>query len=633
MATIAEAVSAAAHCLRNGRPADARVICQRVIEVDANNADALHLWGVAARQEGRGEEAIALMSRAVAIRPDFVPARLNLANALRFAGRHDAARRLYRSATALAPDMAAGWRSQGEYLLREGGSAAREETIRCLTRAVALDPRDADAHLDLGLTLRAAEQAEPAIAAMIRAIQTRPDHMVAWMNLGTALTESGEYAAASIAGRRAVALAPHLAEMYFNSGNAGHAAGDLEEALQAFRRAVLLGLDGAGVRAAMILHDLGRFAEAETDYRRALTGADPTTAIEQLSRLYVDAGRIDDGRLLFATLLREHPLGQSRRGELLTALADLELQTGGTATAAALLNLVQGDGGRLFTLKSIAAFRRTLDGLGMRLARPVNADPDRPAVTSLTLASLGRFAHNALEYVLVRLYAEKHGFTLETPEWVGGYYFDLNDPPPSRPYRPRYYPRLLLNRHLTGAAAAPPPHGVDFRSPLFLLEHKEIYRDRVRSWLKPRAVWSPFLDPALARLAEMGDTLVAVHIRRGDFVQFNYPITETAWYVDWLRRLWPTLRRPVLYVASDDLPAVRRDFAEFSPATRGDVAPDWPNLEFLQDFHVLMHADVVGISTASGFSLLAAQLNQRASLFVAPDRAAGRVQPFQPWTP
>ena len=77
---------------------------------------------------------------------------------------------------------------------------------------------------------------------------------------------------------------------------------------------------------------------------------------------------------------------------------------------------------------------------------------------------------------------------------------------------------------------------------------------------------------------------------------------------------------------------VRGDFAEFAPVTLADVAPPWPDLEYLQDFHVLSEADVVGVSAASGFSQLAARLNQRARILVQPDIATQRIVPFIPWT-
>lgn len=635
MATIQEALGAAVHCLNSGRLADAKAICARILEVDAGHIDAMHLWGLAARQEGNIDEAVALLRRTVGAMPVFAAAHINLGNTLRATGRDAEAERHYRIAAAAAPDLGVAWAVLGNHLMR-GGSGARPAALRALRRAVAIDPRNADALHDLGLTLRYAEQVVEGIDILLQAVAVRPDHVMALMNLGTALTELGEHERARTVQRRAVALAPAMAEVQYNDGNTLHAGGALEPALAAFRRAVRLGLAAGQPRIGMVLSDLGRFDEAEAELCRDLvSGGDVPTTIETLTGLFVRSGRLDQGRRLFAGLAQSEEIGRTYRGECMAALADLDLQEGNLERSAALSAAVRGDSGRLFTVRTMAALRLTLHSLGLTLKRPGNPHPDRPSVTSSTLASHGRFAHNVLEYVLVRLYAEKHGYVLETPEWVGGYVFEIDDPLPSRPYRPFYYPRQPLNRSLDGSPAAPspPPAGVDFRSPLFLLRHDGEYRERVQSWLRPRPVWAPFLDPALERLRERGDTVVAIHIRRGDFVQFNYPITETAWYVRWLHELWPTLKRPVLYIASDDLAGVRADFAAFAPVVRADVAPDWPGLDFLQDFHVLMQADVVGVSAASGFSLLAAQLNRQARLFVEPDVAGRRIRPFAPWTP
>lgn len=641
MATLQEALGAAVHCLNSGRPADTKAICARILEVDAGHIDAMHLWGLAARQEGDLDEAVALLRRTVAAMPTFAAAHINLGNTLRAANREGDAEHHYRIAAAAAPDLGVAWAVLGNHLMRDG-SGARPAALRALRRAVTIDPRNADALHDLGLTLRYAERVEEGIEVLSQALAVRPDHVMALMNLGTALTELGEHEHARAVQRRAVALAPAMPEVQYNDGNTLHAGGALEQSTSAFRRAVRLGLAAAQPRIGMALSDLGRFEEAEAELCHDLvSGGDVPATIEALTGLFVRSGRLDQGRLLFTELAHGKGIGGAEigriyRGECMAALADLDLQDGNLERSAALSTAVQGDNGRLFTVRTLAALRLTLRSLGLSLKRPGNPHPDRPSVTSSTLASHGRFAHNVLEYVLVRLYAEKHGYVLETPEWVGGYVFEIDDPLPSRPYRPFYYPRRPLNRHLeagAGQGRTPPPAGVDFRSPLFLLRHSEEYREQVQSWLRPRRVWAPFLDPALERLHERGDTLIAIHIRRGDFVKFNYPVTETAWYVRWLHELWPTLRRPVLYIASDDLAGVRADFAAFDPVVRADVAPDWSGLDFLQDFHVLMHADVVGVSAASGFSLLAAQLNRRARLFVEPDVAGRRIRPFVPWTP
>jgi hypothetical protein len=433
-----------------------------------------------------------------------------------------------------------------------------------------------------------------------------------------------------------MALVPAVPEIHYNHGNIQHTRGESEVALTMYRRAVQLGMPAALTRVGAVLIDLDRLAEAEAVLRQApvTRGTDVSTAISQMVEIFIRGNRLAEGEAYF-TAIGQKPTadGLSCVGECLTAIATLRLQAGQPHEAHRLLSRVVGDSSHLFTVKSIAALRATLADRGAVLTRPPNPAPDRPRVSSSTLATHGRFAHNVLEYILLRLYAEKYGYTLETPEWVGGYYFEIDDPLPSRALRPLYFPRRIVNRLVTGTSPHPPIPDCNILSPLFLFDHKEEYRARVQSWLKPRAVWRPFLDPAVERLRTLGDTVVAIHIRRGDFVTYKYPITQTAWYVDWLRGIWGELKNPVLFLASDDLDGVRADFADFNPVTRADIVEGWHGLEYLQEFHVLMTADIVGISAASGYSLLAARLNTTARLFVEPDVEAQRIRPFAPWTP
>lgn len=638
--TVGEALALAVDLHRAGRLAEADELYRRILEVDRDNFNALHLSGQIARGRGDFSRAIDLTGRAVALQPYFMPAQLSLAQTLRAAGRGREATARFRLALALEPGSAEFWRGLGGVLAAEGGSAAAPAAIAAFNRVIRFNPRDAAARYDLGVALRGMERLEEATAQYYAVIGLQADFASAHMSLGNALLEAGDAAAAAASLRRAAALVPAAPEIYYNLGNVRHTAGDFSGALAAYRRAADLGLAGGRVRAGVALRDMGRNEEAALELRLALDGplrgADAPAAIENLTALFIESGRLDEGRAFFASLANRRLGGHSYLGECLTALADIDLHDGRAKDATARLARVSGDNCRFFTVKSLAAMAATLQDMGATLTRPENRDPAGPRISSSSLASHGRFAHNALEYVLLRLYAEKYGMTLETPDWVGGWFFDLDDPRPSGPLRPLNFSRRILNAAVAAPAGAdlpPPLADCDILSPLFLFEHKEEWRERVQGWLRPRPVWRPFLDPAMERLRERGDTVVAIHIRRGDFIAFGYPITETRWYVDWLRTLWPTLRRPVLYVASDDLDGVRGDFAEFSPLTRGDVSPDWPALEYLQDFHVLMHADVVGISAASGYSTLAARLNVNARLFAEPDAAAGGVRPFAPWTP
>lgn len=635
MATIQDVLTIAVQHHRAGHLAQAKELYRRVLEVDARNVDALNLLAQAERHTGNLEGALALFRQAAAANPGIPELHGNAAAAFAAAGQVDGAAAAYRRALMLNPALASALQGLGSLLCSQGGSGRLSDAIAALTRASTVDPTRPETLHDLGVALRYAERLDEAIACQWRAMALKPDFAVAFMAQANFVNEQGDRDLALACIRRAMALAPDMGAIYYNHGNIQNTRGEAETALAMYRRAVRLGMPNAMVRVAAVLVDLDRLAEAEAELRVAVRtpGGEAGTAISLLTSVYLRQNRLEEGMHAFAEMGRNPPLaGVSYVGECLTAIATLQLEAGQVNEASRLLARVVGDSSHLFTVKSIAAFRVTLAGLGASLPRTPAPDAALPRISSSTLATHGRFAHNALEYVLLRLYAEKYGCVLETPEWVGGCYFAVDDPLPSRPLRPLYFPRRVINRLVEGTAPFPPVTECDILSPLFLFDHKEEYRERVQSWLKPRPLWRPFIDPAVEGLRERGDTIVAIHIRRGDFVKFKYPLTETAWYVEWLRELWGELKNPVLYIASDDLDGVRRDFAEFSPLTRRDLTDDWMGLEFLQDFHVLASADVVGISTASGYSLLAARLNTTARLFGEPDMDAGRIRPFAPWT-
>ncbi|KAA0683830.1 tetratricopeptide repeat protein [Azospirillum brasilense] len=638
MATIGEvlAIAFADHCA--GRVPEAAALYRRVLKADPANPNALYLLGMAAWQSGQPAPCLILIGRALRLNPGWVEARANRATILDKAGRGAEATADWRRLTLFDPGHPQAWRNLGDAFQAQG-DAGTPQAVQVLRRAARLDPGSVEVHHDLGVVLRRAGRLDEAVDSLLRAIAVKADLAPAHMNLGNTLLERGDDAAAQASLRRALALGPASPEYWYNFGNALYAHGDPLGALRAYRRSARLGLALAHLRVATVLSDLGRLAEAEAEMVESLPipGVEVSLSIELLTNVFLRGDRLAEGRAFF-TRLASTPLGGvAYRGECLTALAAFDLRAGAPHAARDRLAAVRGDNGWFFTVKSLAALRATLANQGLQLVRPAAVGSDGgqrpPRVTSSSLATRGRFAHTVLEYILVRLYAEKHGFVLETPDWVGGAFFELNDPPQRGPLPPLLFSRRILNELVSGTTERAPIADRDILSPLFLFEHRREYRQRVQSWLRPRRVWEPHLVPAVERLRAAGNTVVALHIRRGDFVTCNYPITETAWYVDWLRDWWPRLDRPVLYVASDDVAAVRHAFAEFHPLTRADVVEEWAGLDFLQDFHVLMNADVVGTSAASGFSALAARLNTRARLFVEPDVAARRIRPFEPWTP
>ena len=616
---------------RGGNFGDAEAIYRHILNTDPDQADALHLLALIHKGAGRHAEARALFERVLRLRPEMSDARLNFASFLKGRGETDRAAVQLRDAVAFDPAVALAWQTLGSIAM-EGGSGGYARALALLDRAVAIDPDHAEAHFQRGIVLRQMERLDEAILSQQRAIATGMDGPGAHMALGNSLLGKGDEAGATAALQAALAIAPDSRERWYNLGNVRYADGDSAAALIAYTRAEQLGLPIARVRRAAMLIDLGRPAEAEAMLLQSLPlpGTDASLGIELLHEAMVAQGRQAEARAVFLQLSTTPFGGRVHAAECRTALAALDLADGDAGSAAQRLTGIDSDNCWLFTTRSLAALRATLEEQGQHVVRHTNADPARPRIGSTTLGTRGRFAHNALEYVMLRLYAERFGLVLETPDWVGGLYFDLDDPKPGGPLPPWLFARHALNDLVDGRGT--PRIERDILSPLFLFDYPARFRDRVQRWLTPRAEWLPKVEPAVTALREGGRTLVALHIRRGDFVQYGYPITRTDRYVEWLRDLWPTLERPVLYLASDALDAVRGDFAEFAPVTRAEVAPPWPDLEYLQDFHVLSQADVVGVSAASGFSQLAARLNRRARILVQPDVATQRIIPFIPWT-
>ena len=270
---------------------------------------------------------------------------------------------------------------------------------------------------------------------------------------------------------------------------------------------------------------------------------------------------------------------------------------------------------------------------------PLPSPPDKQQMKSssgriamTTLGKNGRLGNQIIQYAFLRFYGRVHHLQVEVPDWIGRWLFDLDDPHPgsalptfkeerpdaSGPLLSEGLPPTLANHDLWGYFGC---HTSYFRP------HQSLFRTLFR----PGARLQPIVARAMARLGMRGRTVVAIHLRRGDYTggPLFWP-APSSWYLEWLSSIWRGLADPVLYVASDD-PAVHRDFAQFSPITAEDLGERVPGAEMYPDFHVLSQADVLAISNSS-FSVCAALLNARASSFVRPVPGERRLLPFDPWS-
>jgi tetratricopeptide (TPR) repeat protein len=201
---------------------------------------------------------------------------LQLARSLRGQGRAAEAERAYRHALAQDPDNGPAALELGA-LVWELGRADEAEAL--LRRGLALEPDRADGWNGLGLALAGLGRLGEALEAYARAVSLDPAQVAARNNLGAALLASGRGAEAVGHFEAAIGLDPGLAELHNNLGNALAALGRPGDAVSAYARALALRPEFAPARVpfALALAALGRTDEAIAEFERAVA-AMPTHA-------------------------------------------------------------------------------------------------------------------------------------------------------------------------------------------------------------------------------------------------------------------------------------------------------------------------------------------------------------------
>jgi protein O-GlcNAc transferase len=174
----------------------------RAAELAPRRADVLNHLGMAHKGGGDLAEAMACYRLAAEADPSYAEATYNLANVLNELDRLDEAETTYRSAITLQPTSQA-YNNLGTLLWRRGHWA---EALASLEKAVALEPRNADAQNNLGAVLKDRSRFDEAILCFERALALRPDFSDALHNLGNARRNMGDLDEAHAAYDRALAV-------------------------------------------------------------------------------------------------------------------------------------------------------------------------------------------------------------------------------------------------------------------------------------------------------------------------------------------------------------------------------------------------------------------------------------------
>ena len=251
-----------------GRRREAEALYRKVLAVQPRDAEALHLLGVLAYDDGRLDTALDLIGKAIAVNATVASFHCNFGNALRGLGQLDAAQASFRRALALKPDFPEAQNGLGNVLAAQRQWNA---AIPCYRRALALQPNYAEALSNLGAALTEQGHADEAMACYRKAIALRPDLARAYNNLAGLQLRQGRFEDAAADYRRAIVLGPDVADFHSNLGHALHQLSQLAEAEASCRRALALRPDLADghVNLGNVLKDQGRLADALSHYAKA----------------------------------------------------------------------------------------------------------------------------------------------------------------------------------------------------------------------------------------------------------------------------------------------------------------------------------------------------------------------------
>jgi predicted TPR repeat methyltransferase len=156
---------------RNEQLSSAEEIYRAVLEAMPEHADALHFSGVLAHQQGRNDDAVALIERSLELEPEQADWHSNLGIVRQDRLELDEAIAAFRRAIELAPDHANAYSNLGVVLRAKGELAAAETAYRA---AIRINRNHADAYNNLGVLLNAQKRPREAARCFARVITLRP---------------------------------------------------------------------------------------------------------------------------------------------------------------------------------------------------------------------------------------------------------------------------------------------------------------------------------------------------------------------------------------------------------------------------------------------------------------------------
>ncbi len=301
--SVQEKLQRAVKLHQTGERQKARELYGEILQVDAENVDAIHLTGVLNLQEGQNEQALEFLERAIKLSPRAVNVLTNLGAVQRRLGKIDDAIETYKKALANDPNHAESYHNLGVALKAAAGF---DEAIKCFRKALELkpgyseaikslaqleiqsgdwakaivtseqvakeNPKDATAQLRLAECRMRLRQYQDAIKNFDAVLAVEPDHITALNGKGLAQKSLKSYQEAAKTLKRVLEIEEKNFPAMCNLGTVFQGLKQYDDAIQLYRRAIEIRPDSAEAHNNLggALKEKGELEAAMDACRRAL---------------------------------------------------------------------------------------------------------------------------------------------------------------------------------------------------------------------------------------------------------------------------------------------------------------------------------------------------------------------------
>jgi protein O-GlcNAc transferase len=245
MINIKQLIENATQALYRGDFTGAESFCRQALMINQDNADNLHILGIICGQQGKLEDAVNYISKAIDNDPKNHIYYSNLGEMLRRMGKLQEAADTFRKAINLKPDFAGIKYNLANTLKAQGKFS---EAIRFYNEAIQLDPEDPQSMYNLGNTLNEIGEYQQAINAYQAALRVDPNLHDAHYNCARALQELNRWEEAIYHNKQSVRIKPDFAEAWRSLGIIYETQSQVDEAKENYQALFKLEPDNIGLQ-------------------------------------------------------------------------------------------------------------------------------------------------------------------------------------------------------------------------------------------------------------------------------------------------------------------------------------------------------------------------------------------------